>query len=191
MTTIKRRGVVLATVRGSDRDVRSPPVSPVEVPYRGVMPFHVQPLPAHIATELRVGATVVVTADESPGYPCRACLRDAALGEELVLVSHDPFAGWSAGETSPYRSTSPIFLHRRECTDDIDPDRVPDQLVRRLLSVRAFDESGSMVDGRVMEGVDLEAALDEFAGRADVTKVFVHNAGRGCFAATVEFAGSR
>jgi hypothetical protein len=48
-----------------------------------------------------------------------------------------------------------------------------------------------MVDGRVMEGADLEAALDEFAGRADVTKVFVHNAGRGCFAATVEFARSR
>eukprot|EP01041_Mallomonas_annulata_P031666 gene31665-biopygen24085 len=155
------------------------------------MSFHVQPLPAHVAAELRAGATVIVAADESPGYPCRACLRDAALDEELVLVSHDPFAGWQAGETSPYRSASPIFLHRRDCSIDVDTDPVPDQLVRRLLSVRAFDESGSMVDGRVMEGVHLETALDEFDARADVTKVFVHNAGRGCFAATVEFAGAR
>lgn len=155
------------------------------------MSFHVLPLPAPVAAELRAGATTVVVADESPGYPCRACLRDAAVGEELVLVSHDPFSGWGAGETSPYRSASPIFLHRRDCTDDVAADRVPDQLVRRQLSVRAFDEQAMMLDGRVVAGTDLEATLDEFAERAEITKVFVHNAGRGCFAATVEFAASR
>ncbi len=155
------------------------------------MSFLVQPLPASIAAELRTGATVTVVADESPGYPCRACLRDAALGEELVLVSHDPFAGWSAGETSPYRTASPVFLHRRDCTADVDTGRVPDQLVRRRLSVRAFDERAMMLDGRVVDGVDLEATLEEFAGRADISRVFVHNAGPGCFAATVEVTGSR
>lgn len=155
------------------------------------MSFHVLPLSAHIAAELRAAASVTVVADESPGYPCRACLRDAALGEELVLVSHDPFAGWSAAEMSPYRSAGPIFLHGRDCSAEVDPDRVPDQLVRRLLSVRAFDEGAMMVDGRVVEGVDLESTLEELAGRADVTKVMVHNAGRGCFAATVEMTGAR
>lgn len=155
------------------------------------MSFHVVPLPIRVAGDLRAAASITVVADESPGYPCRACLRDAALGEELVLVSHDPFAGWTSGETSPYRSAGPIFLHRRDCSADVDPDRVPDQLVRRLLSVRAFDEAAMMVDGRVVEGIDLESTLDELAGRADVTKVLVHNAGRGCFAATVEMTGSR
>ena len=30
-------------------------------------------------------------ADEKPSFPCRQCLRDAEIGEELLLVSYDPF----------------------------------------------------------------------------------------------------
>lgn len=149
------------------------------------MPFHVEALPASVAARLRDTATVVRVADESPGYPCRACLRDAAVGEELVLVSHDPFAGWDAAESSPYRSASPIYLHRRDCSAEVDRAAVPDQLVRRRLSVRAFDERAMMLDGRVVEGVELATTLDELATLPGVAKVFVHNAGPGCFAAIV------
>lgn len=155
------------------------------------MPFRIAPLPPSTAARLRETATVVRVADESPGYPCRACLRDVALGEELVLVSHDPFAGWDAAESSPYRSASPIYLHRRDCSADVDPDPVPDQLVRRRLSVRAFDERAMMLDGRVVDGVELHATLDELTAAPGVAKVFVHNAGPGCFAAVVEVVGAR
>ena len=34
----------------------------------------------HVARRERV-------ADESPGYPCRQCLRDADVGEELVVFA--------------------------------------------------------------------------------------------------------
>ncbi|MEZ5220607.1 MAG: DUF1203 domain-containing protein [Ilumatobacteraceae bacterium] len=155
------------------------------------MPFRIAPLPPSTAARLREAATVVRVADASPGYPCRACLRDAALGDELVLVSHDPFAGWDAAASSPYRSASPIYLHRRDCAADVDPDPVPDQLVRRRLSVRAFDERAMMLDGRVVDGVDLRATLDELAAVPGVAKVFVHNAGPGCFAAAVEVVDGR
>jgi hypothetical protein len=147
------------------------------------MTFRIEPLPAAVADRLRADAVVVRVADESPGYPCRACLRDAAVGEELVLVSHDPFDGWSAAEASPYRSASPIYLHRRDCSADVDGDRVPDQLARRRLSVRAFDHAAMMLDGSVIDGADLAVTLDALATRADVDRVFVHNAGPGCFAA--------
>lgn len=149
------------------------------------MSYRIAPLSPSTAAHLRETATVVRVADESPGYPCRACLRDAAVGEELVLVAHDPFAGWAAAESSPYRSASPIYLHRRDCTADLDPAPVPDQLVRRRLSVRVFDERAMMLDGRVVDGVDLATTLDEMAAVPGVAKVFVHNAGPGCFAATV------
>jgi hypothetical protein len=150
------------------------------------MSYRIAPLSSSTAARLREAATVVRVADESPGYPCRACLRDAAIGEEVVLVSHDPFAGWDAAESSPYRSASAIYLHRHDCSADVDPAPVPDQLVRRRLSVRAFGEQAMMLDGRVVDGVDLATTLDELAAVPGVVKVFVHNAGPGCFAATVE-----
>lgn len=145
--------------------------------------FTITPIDARTADRLRAAAVVVRIADESPGYPCRQCLRDAAVGEELVLVSYDPFEGY--GEHSPYRSASPIFLHRDDCSARIDPAAVPDQLRRRRLSLRAFDTEAMMLDGRVVDGVDLGAALDELLSDASVDRIHVHNAGPGCFAAVV------
>ena len=83
--------------------------------------FTISPIDARTADRLRAAATVVRVADESPGYPCRQCLRDAEVGEELVLVSYDPFEGF--GEHSPYRSASPIFLHRDDCGGRLDTAR--------------------------------------------------------------------
>lgn len=150
-----------------------------------VVSFRIEPLPTSVADRLRAGATTVVTADEFPGFPCRACLRDAAVGDEVVLVSHDPFAGWEAGEQSPYRSAGPVFVHLRDCSAEVDTDRVPVQLARRQVSVRAFDRSAMMVDARVVDGAELDSALETLSARDGVARVFVHNAGPGCFAASV------
>jgi hypothetical protein len=153
------------------------------------MSFRIAPLPAAEADRLRRGATIVRVADESPGYPCRACLRDAAIGDELVLVSYDPFAGWTAAEGSPYHSAGPIFLHRSDCSGDVDPSPLPDQLTRRRLSVRAYDSTAMMLDGRVTDGAELSNALVELSALPGVDRIHVHNAGPGCFAAAVEFVG--
>jgi hypothetical protein len=143
--------------------------------------FTIDAIPAEVAERLRAGATVVHVADESPGYPCRQCLRDAEVGEELVLVSYDPFAGFV--HDSPYRSASPIFLHRDGCGDRVDSSQVPDQLARRQLSVRTFDSAATMLDGRVLDGADLAATLGELFAIPGADRVHIHNAGRGCFAA--------
>ena len=56
-----------------------------------------------------VGAMRCV-ADESPGFPCRISLEDAAVGDELLLLpyAHHPVA-------SPYRASGPIFVRRHVC----------------------------------------------------------------------------
>ena len=145
--------------------------------------FTISPIDADTAGRLRASATVVRVADATPGYPCRQCLRDADVGEELVLVSYDPFEGF--GERSPYRSASPVFLHRHDCSDQLDRSRIPDQLARRHLSVRAFDSGAMMLDGKVIDGADLAATISALFAIDGVARVHVHNAGPGCFAAAV------
>jgi Protein of unknown function (DUF1203) len=147
--------------------------------------FAVRPLDSFAAEKLRkTPDPVVYIADESPGYPCRECLRDAEIGEELILVSHDPFT-----KGSPYRSSSPIFIHRSSCQNNIDRTEIPEQLRRRQLSVRAFDHDEMMTDGQVIEGQELRAHLTSLFERNDTSYVDVHNASRGCWAARVERVG--
>lgn len=122
-------------------------------------------------------------ADQHPGYPCRQCLRDAAIGEELVLVSHDPFT-----VDSPYRSASPIFLHRGSCTPPADLTELPTQLTGRQLTVRAFDEQALMIDAALVDGDELDATLRRFLADPACDHVHVHNATRGCWAVRVDRA---
>ncbi len=142
------------------------------------MTFVLHPLPPATAARLREGAVHRLVADTSPGYPCRQCLRDAEVGDELVLVSHDPFEA-----DSPYRAASPIFLHATPCTPAVDDGVVPEQLAQRQLSVRGFDADAMLVDARLVDGAALAAALEEVFALPAVDVVHVHNAGAGCFAA--------
>ena len=144
--------------------------------------FIIRPLENRVADQLRNSPDQIrYTADEFPGFPCRVCLRDAAIGEELILVSHDPFA-----KQSPYRSSSPVFVHREPCTDKLDNGEIPEQLQRRQLSVRAFDADEMMVDAKVVQGTELKSLLQRFLAEEATSYVDIHNASRGCFAARAE-----
>ncbi len=133
------------------------------------------------ADELRDRGGRLYVADEHPGYPCRQCLRDAEVGDELILVSHDPFTC-----DSPYRSASPIFLHRFPCPPHPIASELPRQLTRRQLSVRAFDEAEMMLDAAVIDGAELAATIERFLGEPATHHAHVHNASRGCWAARVD-----
>jgi len=122
-------------------------------------------------------------ADESPGFPCRISLQDAAVGEELLLLSflHQP-----AG--SPYRACGPIFVRRGARQARLGPGEVPGYVSGRLISLRAYDSADLMIAAEVCEGVDVAAWLEaQFADRA-VAYVHLHNARPGCFACRVERA---
>lgn len=58
----------------------------------------------------------------------------------------------------------------------------------RLLSVRAYDREGMMVDADIAEGRQAETLFSRMLAQADVAYLHVHNAKRGCYAARVERA---
>ncbi len=142
--------------------------------------FQLRPILPSTADRLREEGGPVYVADSIPGFPCRQCLRDADIGDELILVSHDPFS-----VDSPYRSASPIFLHRYRC-EPADESELPLQLTRRQLSVRSFDTSEMMIDAAVIDGQDLNDTLGRFFRAAETARVRIHNASRGCWATDVE-----
>lgn len=142
--------------------------------------YRLDPIHPAAANELRELGGPVYVADEHPGYPCRQCLRDAQVGEELILVSHDPFR-----TTSPYRCASPIFLHRHPCGDPEPSAPLPRQLTGRQLSVRAFDEAAMMLDAAVIDGGELQEVIGRFFANPLIDRLHVHNAVRGCWATTV------
>ena len=143
--------------------------------------FVLSPISAEKADHLRDRGGPVYVADEHPGFPCRQCLQDAAIGDELVLVSHDPFES-----ESEYRSASPIFLHRTRCGSPGSITELPTQLTARQLSVRAFDSAEMMIDAAVIDGDRLAATIGRFFDNADANRLHVHNATRGCWAVSVE-----
>jgi hypothetical protein len=135
--------------------------------------------PSH-ADHLRALGGITYVADEKPGFPCRQCLRDAEVGDELLLVSYDPFTA-----SSPYRCASPIFIHSTSCTPD-DSAELPTQLTSRKLSIRAFDTEAMMLDAALIDGVDLPKTIEKLLDNPSVDVLHVHNEPRGCWAARVE-----
>jgi hypothetical protein len=65
------------------------------------------------------------------------------------------------------------------------PGEVPDVLARRLLAVRAYDSDSMMIDADVTEGDVVGDVIDRFFAQPETRFIHLHNAKRGCFAATV------
>ena len=145
--------------------------------------FQLRPIDRGEADGLRAAwaDSPVYVADEKPSFPCRQCLRDAEIGEELLLVSYDPFT-----VDSPYRSASPIFLHRKPCSAPADLHVLPEQLTLRQLSVRAFDTDALMIDAAIVPGDQLAATLARMFDDDACDHIQVHNATRGCWAVRVD-----
>ena len=124
-----------------------------------------------------------MVADSSPGFPCRVSLQDAESGESVLLMNyeHQP-------ARTPYRSSHAIFV--REGAEQAAPgrDEVPEMFRHRLLSVRAFDASGMMIDADVVDGKHLEEMIDKMLANESVDYLHLHNARLGCYAARVKRA---
>ena len=146
--------------------------------------FQLLPISASEADRLRTLGGQLYVSDEFPGYPCRQCLQDAEIGQQLLLVSFDPFR-----VDSPYRSAGPIFLHVNSCSPTVSINQMfPIQLTCRQLSVRCFDSQAMMIDAALIQGTELEATLNGFFDSETTSYVDVHNAVRGCWAVRVERA---
>jgi hypothetical protein len=121
-------------------------------------------------------------AASKPGFPCRISLTDAEVGDEVILVQHEHHA-----VASPFRASHAIYVRRGEQQYDA-VDCVPPMLRSRLLSVRAFDGDGMLVDADVVDGTDLESLIERQFAHAQAQYLHIHFARPGCFAARVDRA---
>jgi hypothetical protein len=126
--------------------------------------------------QLRSYGAVRRFATEDFGFPCRVSLQDAAIGEELLLLSHE-----HQPAASPYRASGPIFVRRGVNRSQLPAGLVPPYVTRRLISVRAYDAGHMMIDATICEGVAVAEQLEHSFSSADVVYVHLHNAKRGCF----------
>jgi len=124
-----------------------------------------------------------VIADSKPGFPCRVSLRDAEVGESLLLMNYE-----HQSMPTPFQSSHAIFVREWAIQARPDINEIPEMFRNRVLSVRAFDASGMMTDADLVEGVGLETQIERMLERGSVDCLHIHNAKPGCYAALVRRA---
>ncbi|KAI0553905.1 hypothetical protein F4679DRAFT_580075 [Xylaria curta] len=144
-----------------------------------------RPMPAPYHEDRSTPFAAVKTPDIP--VPCRRCMKDSQVGEEMLLISYDPFLG-----DSPYRSASPIFVHSKPCEPAVFPASggyLPEQQRTRLLSVRSFDAKHMLQGSEIVDGDRLLETCQKLLG-SDTSAEYchVHYAQSGCFAVGVEKA---
>lgn len=121
--------------------------------------------------------------DSHPGFPDRIEMKDADVGQSVLLLNHV-----SQSAHSPYRASHAIFI-REGATQTYDAvNQVPDVMRIRLLSLRAFSEEGMMLDAEVVEGQVMEPVIERMLANPEVGYIHVHNAKRGCYSGRIDRA---
>jgi hypothetical protein len=150
------------------------------------MSFRITGLPAEHFTELftlsdaELAERGAVRRIADGNYPCRVSLADSQPGDELILVNyeHHPV-------DSPYRMRFAIYVRRGDETYDAI-DRIPEQLRTRMLAVRSFDAEAMMVGRELIDGREVEAAIERLFADPKAAYLHVHFAAPGCYAARIE-----
>jgi hypothetical protein len=156
-----------------------------------VMSFRITGLPAERFAHLFAlsdqelaaqGAVRRIADGPMPGYPCRVSLTDSREGDELILVNYEHH-----GVDSPYRMRFAIYVREGD-TRYGAIDQVPEQLRTRPLAVRAFDIEAMMTGCELVDGREVEAAIERLFANPKAAYLHVHFAAPGCYAAQVERA---
>jgi hypothetical protein len=150
---------------------------------KGLSPAPFIPLYGLPEADLAARGIIRYPVDENPGFPDRVEMRDAAPGESVLLLNHV----CQPAET-PYRATHAIFVREGATRAYDEVDVVPEVLRRRLLSLRAYDAKGMMVDADVVDGAEVDDLIKRLLDNAEVSYIHAHNAKRGCYAGRIERA---
>lgn len=126
--------------------------------------------------ELQHIGAVKMIADTKPGYPCRISLKDAEIGDTVILLNYEYHS-----VNSPYKSTGPIFVRKDVKMAKFDVNEIPEMLLHRTLSIRGYDCDSMMISARLAEGIDLSEAIDEMFDNIKIAYLHVHNAKPGCY----------
>lgn len=122
-------------------------------------------------------------ADTRPGFPDRIELREAEPGETVLLLNyiHQP-------ADSPYRASHAIFVREGAARAAELVDALPESMLIRPISLRAFDEAGDMIDADLAEGSAIETVIERLLANPTVDYIHAHYARHGCYAARIDRA---
>ncbi|MDB5711954.1 MAG: hypothetical protein JWL96_4024 [Sphingomonas bacterium] len=150
---------------------------------RGLDPAPFTPLFALDEDALAARDARRVVATSKPGFPCRISLQDAEPGETLILANfeHLPVA-------SPFRSRHAVYVREGAGDPAEYRDTLPEQFRTRMLSLRAFDEAGMMVEADLADGREAEAVIERILADPRAAYLHAHFAKPGCFAARIDRA---
>ncbi|HVI33121.1 DUF1203 domain-containing protein [Phenylobacterium sp.] len=121
---------------------------------------------------------------DGPGAPCRVTLEDAPVGERVLLLNweHQP-------ADTPFRSRHAIFVREAARDTTFAPGEIPPAFAaRKFLSLRAFDDSGMMVDADLTPTAELPEAVGRLLANPQAAYLHAHYAGAGCYAARIDRA---
>jgi hypothetical protein len=134
-----------------------------------------EPLPAALADD----ATRTFV-DEDGGRPLRCCLRDSRPGEHIALVAVTP-----EGPQGAYRETGPVFLHADGCAGPAGTG-YPEEFRRRTQVFRAYDATGAIVGGSVVQpGTGQEETAAGWLADPVVAFLQTRNVIHGCYMLTI------
>ena len=140
-----------------------------------------QPLFSLSDEELAQNGARRMTVDSKPGFPCRIGLADAEIGETVILL---PFAHHDVD--SPYRASGPIFVREHAKEARLFINEIPDVVLTRTMSVRAYDKDSMMIDAAVVPGSEIKGHIEKLFADPRIEYLHLHNAGAGCYSCKVE-----
>ncbi|SER11062.1 Protein of unknown function [Pseudomonas sp. NFACC02] len=121
--------------------------------------------------------------DSNPGFPDRIEMKDAELGQSVLLLNHV-----CQPAKTPYRASHAIFIREWASQAYDAVDQVPESMRIRLLSLRAFTDDGMMLDADVADGIAIEPVVTRMFANPEVSYIHVHNAKQGCYSGRIDRA---
>ena len=122
-----------------------------------------------------------VIADSNSGYPCRAMLEQAQIGEALILfhhVSHDV--------ETPFRTAYAIFVRETATKAATYHNALPPFWEGRSQSLRAFDKEGMLRTAVIASHEEMADTIETLFADDEVAYIQAYNLAYGCFMAQVE-----
>ncbi|UYY59870.1 DUF1203 domain-containing protein [Sphingomonas sp. S2-65] len=118
--------------------------------------------------------------DAKPGFPDRVEVRDLDIGETALLLSYEH----QPAETA-YRACHAIFIGENSgCRLNL-VDELPEAILGRPISLRAFDAQGEMLDADLADGLALTPIIERLFSNPRIAYLHAHYAKRGCYAARI------
>jgi hypothetical protein len=121
--------------------------------------------------------------DNKPGFPDRIEMKDAEPGQSVLLLNHV-----SQPADTPYRASHAIFIREWATQSYEATDEVPEAMRIRLLSIRAFDEDGMMLEADVVDGTELVPVITRMFANPAVSYLHAHHARQGCYSGRIDRA---